>query len=52
MYTAMFNIPDVGTGATSKEDITSPANFFKNEESSTKKKAGRNGAIVKAIKGL
>lgn len=51
MYTAMFNIPDVGTGATSKEDITSPANFFKNEET-TKKKPGRNGAIVKAIKGL
>jgi hypothetical protein len=50
-YTAMFNIPDTGEGATSKEDITSPANFFKNEETA-KKKTGRNGAIVKAIKGL
>jgi len=50
-YTAMFNIPDTGEGATSKEDITSPANLFKNEETA-KKKTGRNGAIVKAIKGL
>lgn len=49
MYTTMFNIPDVGTGATSKEDITSPANLFGKE---TSKKAGRNGAIVKAIKDL
>ena len=52
MYTALFNVPDVGTGAESKEQITSPANIFKNEETTKSKKSGRNGAIVKAIKGL
>ena len=52
MYTSIFNVPDVGTGAESKEQITSPANIFKNEETTKSKKSGRNGAIVKAIKGL
>jgi hypothetical protein len=52
MYTSIFNVPDVGTGAESKEQITSPVNIFKNEETTKSKKSGRNGAIVKAIKGL
>jgi hypothetical protein len=51
-YTAMFNIPDTGEGATSKEDITSPTNFFQTDESTKSKKKERNGGIVKAIKNL
>jgi len=56
LYTTLFNMPDVGTGATSKEEITTPFNFLKGDETKKASKAdkvvSRNGAIVKAIKGL